>query len=171
MMRLAKSYPDPFGDSSKPNLMNSLKSAGVSFPKGGKAVFNEKDSELIVIATKSEMDQIDALVDKHGGQTGRQSRRPPKSEAERKLSSIVLPRVKFEEERLKDCVAYRVAEIKRHDPKKTGVAIELVEPKSEQLSKVTLDLTDIPAYQALRFTAELGGLKLKTSGKTATIAP
>ena len=168
--RLDKEHSDPFADAqAKPHLMNSLRSAGISFPKGGKAVYEEKDSRLVVRTTPDEMTKMDALVKKHGGGKAPKTRRPPKSPTERKLAAIVIPKVKFEQQPLKECVAYLNTEIKKHDPNKTGVLIKLEGNQTKQT--INLDVTDVSAAEALRFTAELAGLKVKTRGKIAIISP
>ena len=171
--RLSNAHSDPFAETkTKPNLMNSLRSAGISFPTGGKAVFNEKDSTLIATATPAEMKKIDALVDRYGASKGSKSRPAPKlSPIDQKLSSIILPKVQFDDKSIKECVASLSAEIKKRDPDNVGVPVKLELPKEGKVPNITLDLTDIPANLVLKFTAELAGLKLTTNDKGAVIAP
>lgn len=82
---------------------------------------------------------------------------------------IILPSVQFREILLKDAIAFIRHASSQHDPGKKGVNISI--KGDGGTSKITLDLKDVPVFEALRYCAELAGHQLSIVEDTFLLAP
>jgi len=85
-----------------------------------------------------------------------------------KAAKIVVPRVEFQEASLADVVNFFAFKSRELDPEKKGVNILLQAPPEAQAAKITLNLRDVPLLDAVRYTAEIAGLKM-TAGEHALV--
>lgn len=80
-----------------------------------------------------------------------------------KLDKIILPRVQFAGATIDEAVDFLRAKARTHDttttdPRLMGVPI-ILRKEAEPGLKITLDLTDVPLVEALRYVTELAGYK------------
>lgn len=85
-------------------------------------------------------------------------------------AEILLPSVQFEDATLEEAVEYVRIKSQQLDPAKQGLNI-LVKPGANAQARITLELKNVPAYEALRYTAELAGCRLVIDGKVMVIEP
>ncbi len=83
---------------------------------------------------------------------------------------IILPKVQFHEATLAEAVEFLRIKSRELDPEKKGLNI-LVKPGGDPLVKITLQLKDVPAYEALRYVAEVASCKLMVEGDVFVITP
>ena len=85
-------------------------------------------------------------------------------------AEILLPSVQFQDATLEEAVEYVRIKSQQLDPAKQGLNI-LVKPGANAQARITLELKNVPAYEALRYTAELAGCRLVIDGKVMVIEP
>jgi hypothetical protein len=85
-------------------------------------------------------------------------------------SEIILPKVQFHEATLAEAVEFLRIKSRELDPEKKGLNI-LVKPGGDPVVKITLQLKDVPAYEALRYVAEVASCKLMVEGDVIVITP
>lgn len=85
-------------------------------------------------------------------------------------AEILLPSVQFQDATLEEAVEYVRIKSQQLDPAKHGLNI-LVKPGANAQARITLELKNVPAYEALRYTAELAGCRLVIDGKVMVIEP
>jgi len=85
-------------------------------------------------------------------------------------AEILLPSVQFQDATLEEAVEYVRIKSQQLDPARQGLNI-LVKPGANAQARITLELKNVPAYEALRYTAELAGCRLVIDGKVMVIEP
>ena len=109
------------------------------------------------------------------------------SAVEKKLESITIPQVELRHAALRDAVQFLQAQIRMHDPGKTGVNFVIAKsaPPENQPSdpfaafgagpdtgpRVTLSMKDVSALQVIRSLMDVTGYSYKTEENTVTIIP
>jgi general secretion pathway protein D len=101
-----------------------------------------------------------------------------------KLNNLIIPKLDFDETPVSEAVEYLKQKTKELDPNKKGINIVLnLAPPTSQLQtnnsispiqsepKVTLNLHNIPLYEALKYIGKLADLKLKIEPYAVTIVP
>jgi len=102
--------------------------------------------------------------------TLRKSVAPQPSVFETKLRNIILPRVQFSGASIEEAVEYLRAKSRELDTlDKTGVQI-ILRPGGTKPGLISLDLTNVPLVEALRYCTELAGLTYKIEPYAVTIA-
>lgn len=101
--------------------------------------------------------------------TLRKSVAPQPSVIETKLRNIILPRVQFSGASIEEAVEYLRAKSRELDTlDKTGVQI-IIRPGGTKPGLISLDLTNVPLIEALRYCTELAGLTYKIEPYAVTI--
>ncbi len=100
----------------------------------------------------------------------------PKSAIQSKLEKIILPSVVFSGATIDEAIEFlrvksRDLDITTKDPKLKGVNIILSKDIIAAASKITLDLKDVPLSEALRYVAELAGLKYSVETYAVVFMP
>ncbi len=83
---------------------------------------------------------------------------------------IIIPKVQFHEATLAEAVEFLRIKSRDFDPEKKGLNI-LIKPGGDPMAKITMQLKDVPAYEALRYVAEISGGKLTVEGDVFVITP
>ena len=84
--------------------------------------------------------------------------------------AIILPTVQFQDATLTEAIEFLRVKSRELDPEKKGLNI-LVKPGGDPKAKITMALKDVPAYEALRYVAEIAGHKLTVEGDVFVITP
>jgi type II secretory pathway component HofQ len=98
-----------------------------------------------------------------------QAKREP-SPAEVQANKIIFPKVQFQDATLTEAVEFLRIKSRELDPEKKGLNI-LVKPGGDPKARITIQLKDVPAYEALRYCAEIAGHKLSMDGDVFVITP
>lgn len=166
-----------------------LASQGIPFPEGASAVFNPVTSQLIVKNTQSNLDLIETFNSSLLSQP-RPSGPPPIYPEQFRLSELsyerdaeddlrdqmnqtVFPEVRFDRAPLGEVLEWLVSKSRDFDSMAQGTR-ELplrVEPGTDVTQPITLELTDIPMSEALRYAAELAGMKYVIRDGEVVIVP
>ncbi len=93
------------------------------------------------------------------------------SAAAEKAKRITVARVDFQEAPLEDVVEFLKDESRELDPEKKGVNILLHAPPATRAAKITLQLRDVPLFDAVRYTADIAGLKLTAGENVLLLSP
>jgi hypothetical protein len=94
----------------------------------------------------------------------------PNTKPKPTAGDIILPKVQFREATLAEAVEFLRIKSRELDPEKRGLNI-LVKPGGDPMAKITMQLKDVPAYEALRYVAEISGCKLTVDGDVFVIHP
>jgi beta-lactamase regulating signal transducer with metallopeptidase domain len=116
----------------------------------GNAPENAKGRSLLLLIT--------ATLVNGGGEKPVPPSKP--AAAEEKAKRLVAPKLEFQEAPLEDVVNYLVDLSRQLDPDRKGVNILLQMTPGAKSPVVTLNLHNIPLLDALRYTADLTGLKV-----------
>ncbi len=92
------------------------------------------------------------------------------SPAEVQANKIILPKVQFQEATLTEAVEFLRVKSRELDPEKKGMNI-LVKPGGNPNDRITMQLKDVPAYEALRYCAEIAGHQLSASENAFILSP
>jgi beta-lactamase regulating signal transducer with metallopeptidase domain len=130
---------------------------------------------MVITAESISIDKGTGVVDANGDvkittAQGTISTEQAKVETKPSAGKIILPKVQFRDATLTEAVEFIRVKSRELDPEKKGVNI-LVKPGSDPKAKITMDLRDVPAYEALRYCAELSGCKLTVDGDAFVITP
>jgi len=130
---------------------------------------------MVITAESIRIDKGTGVVDASGDvkiktSEGTISTEQAKVETKPSAGKIILPKVQFRDATLTEAVEFIRVKSRELDPEKKGVNI-LVKPGSDPKAKITMDLRDVPAYEALRYCAELSGCKLTVDGDAFVITP
>lgn len=105
---------------------------------------------------------------------------PEESPAGAKALSIILPKVEFREATIQEVLEYLRVKAAEIDPEHAGVNIVLKLPPAPPAdssrinpadARITLQLTNIPLYEALKYAAELCDLQLVTTRNAMVLQP
>ncbi|MGY8641331.1 MAG: M56 family metallopeptidase [Verrucomicrobiales bacterium] len=157
------------GNSNSETAIEILEEAGITFPPGGSAIYNAKNSQLIVRNTSDQMELVEAFLDSLTPQIPETAVSPEIEAYLKKIESITLPSVEFVDTPIMDAVAFlqsRSVELDtlETDPAKKGINIVVAAGKIRD-TRLNLRLVNVPLSEALRYTAELagGGFKVDES--------
>jgi len=84
--------------------------------------------------------------------------------------AIILPTVQFQDATLTEAVEFLRIKSRELDPEKKGLNI-LVKPGGDPKAAITMQFSNVPASEALRYVAELAGCKLTVDGDVFVITP
>ena len=86
----------------------------------------------------------------------------------KKLESIIIPKIDFQNTALPEAIKILVEKTKESDPEKEGVAMELkgYDPAPGTLTEITLTLTNVPLLEAIQYVAALGVMKYSITPTT-----
>jgi len=99
---------------------------------------------------------------------------PPAQQAlTEKLKSITIEHAQFQETELQQVLPFFAEKIKKLDPKKEGVNLVLANQPSFDAKKVviTLELKNVSAYDALKYTAQAAGLRMQVDENAIVFTP
>lgn len=138
----------------------ALEEKGVSFPVGGSAVVVSEGTQLVVKTTRDGHAKVEALV------AAAVPASPPSPAAPvlplmKKAGEIIIPRVQLREATVAEAVDFLKVKSKELDKEKHGVNIIVRAEGVALTQRITLDLQDVPLSEALKYVAELAGLKVK----------
>jgi hypothetical protein len=138
----------------KADAKGVLEANGIQFGSVGSTVaFDGKN--LTFRNTPEQVELMDALVAQSSTKKGAQ---------------WVLPKVQFHEATLAEAVEFLRIKSRELDPEKKGLNI-LVKPGGDPMAQITMQLKDVPAYEALRYVAEVANCKLTVEGDVFVITP
>jgi hypothetical protein len=140
-------------------------SASIVSPRGGKTTIE---------ADKMQFDAQKGKLTADGGvkfKTDAAALRADKAEitvdpAAKKKSSLIFPKIMFSEAALDEVLHYIRAKAKEIDPAKKGVNIVVKHSKESPSAKLSLELSDVPLSELLKYVAKLSGLELFVEGDT-----
>lgn len=92
------------------------------------------------------------------------------SPAEVQANKIILPKVQFQEATLTEAVEFLRVKSRELDPEKKGLNI-LIKPSGNPNNRITMQLKDVPAYEALRYCAEIAGHQLSVGENAFILSP
>jgi hypothetical protein len=137
----------------KADAKGVLEANGIQFGSGATAAF---DGETLTFKnTPEQVELMDALVAQSSTKRGAQ---------------WVLPKVQFQDATLTEAIEFLRIKSRELDPEKKGLNI-LVKPGGDPTASITMQLSNVPAYEALRYVAELAGCKLTVEGDVFVITP
>ncbi|GEP46163.1 M56 family metallopeptidase [Brevifollis gellanilyticus] len=110
---------------------------------------------------------ITAKAKVSGGERPDQSS-APKGEAVDKAKQMILPKVQFRQASMEEAVEFFQVKM-RGDAGMAGINL-LLKPGGPK-ALISIDLHDIPLWEALRYVSELGNLTLAAEDKTITLSP
>jgi hypothetical protein len=92
---------------------------------------------------------------------------------ERKLKKIVIPELSLRQAGVQDVVAFIRATAKELDPEKGGVNILITLPVGDTSAQptLTLELRNVPLYDALRYCCEAGGFRMRIDDNAVVLTP
>jgi general secretion pathway protein D len=90
---------------------------------------------------------------------------------DQKLSSIFIPTIDFNGASIEDATSYLSSESKRIDPEHKGVNFIIQPEASTSAKQITLQLTNVPLGEALRYICQLAGVKDKVEDYAISIVP
>ncbi|MFZ2277395.1 MAG: M56 family metallopeptidase [Prosthecobacter sp.] len=88
-----------------------------------------------------------------------------------KAREIILTKVKFSDTTLLQAVEYLQAKSIELDPEHKGLNLVIEKPDYEKGPRITLDLTNIPLYEALSYVASLSNRVVRYEALATVIAP
>lgn len=94
----------------------------------------------------------------------------------RKMQKIVFPQVQFAGASIEEAIEFlrvksRDLDVEETDPAKKGVNIILKAGDTPITNSISLDLSDVPMVEALRYVTELSGMKYKVEPYAVLIVP
>ena len=92
------------------------------------------------------------------------------SPAEVQANKIILPKVQFQDATLTEAVEFLRVKSRELDPEKKGLNI-LIKPGGNPNNRITMQLKDVPAYEALRYCAEIAGHQLSVGENAFILSP
>lgn len=159
-----------------PTLMGTEKDAkkwlnmqGCLLHEGTSAVFNPETSQLIVKAAEPDLDKVEAVIEKLGVKP--KTPEPPTPDIVKRAQAMILPQVVFKEATLAEAVAFLQAKSRQLAADKGGVNIVLSDAASKSNAKLSLNLKDLPLWEALHYVAELAGMRLEAGDSAIVIKP
>lgn len=88
-----------------------------------------------------------------------------------KLQRIILPKVQFQGASLEESMRALDGMVTERDPEKKGVRMVVQTGSTPSTSQISLDLTDVPLIEALRYVTELAGFKYTIKTDHVVIVP
>ncbi len=164
-------------------VMDWLKEQGIVFNGDARAEFDAATGRLVVRNTKAMHDQIEAFLsiseetlgikpvlhDRYlAGLEDRLSRVRPTLDL---MERIVLPQVKFSGAPLREALDFLQTQSRALDPAGRGISIVLNTGDTPVVSTISLDLTNVPLAEALRYVTDLAGMKYKVESHAVQVLP
>jgi hypothetical protein len=154
----------PFGSTPSPSLLGTPAPTSqevLGLIAEGKAAYQKGDIEKAKAAfeTAYSMDSRNVTVINFLRQIRAvEATRPKSVNRERQLSAIIIPKIQFREATLSSALDFLKKEVDRLSGGRAPVSFVLQMPAEQANSlTVTLNLTNIPASEAIRYLAELAG--------------
>ena len=94
----------------------------------------------------------------------------PKVRPEPTGGAIIIPKVQFQGASLTEATEFLRVKSREFDPDKKGMNI-LIKPGGDPTATITMQLTNVPAYEALRYCAEIAGHELSADGDVFVVTP
>lgn len=142
---------------------------GVAFSEGASAIFIKGESELAVKNVPQELRRVDAILKAHGVRT--QSPEPPAPAIVKRAQAIVIPKIDFRGATLAEAVQFLRVKSRQLDPGKKGVNLTLIETEGQTATALSLNLKNVPLWNALRYVSELAGMRLEANEEAIVIQP
>ncbi|RBP47418.1 hypothetical protein DES53_101215 [Roseimicrobium gellanilyticum] len=183
---------DPFatGREVTASDMDILKAQGIAFPQGSMVRYDRDSQTLVISNTKPNLDLVDRLVSSlkpeddfadpmvnlnepavgfgkvHGGMDYNLE----------KMSKLIFPKVQFNNTSIEEAIEFlriksRDVDHMERDPSKKGVNLIIKPGAAPSTATISLDLTDVPMSEALRYVTELGGMKYKVEPFAVVVVP
>jgi hypothetical protein len=96
-------------------------------------------------------------------------------ETDRKLDSIVIPKIEFKDTPVREAFAFLAQQSKEHDKSgstgEQGVQFVLKIDANAEATLISLDLENMSLREALRYTCMLAGLKFQADKRVVLVAP
>ena len=91
----------------------------------------------------------------------------------KKSKSIIIPEMAFREANVRDAVAFLNQAAKQSDPDKEGVNILVMLPPGDATAQptLTIELHNVPLYDALRYSCEALGLHMRIDDNAVVLSP
>ena len=130
---------------------------------------------MVITAESISTDKGTGVVDASGDvkittSQGTLSTEQARAQMKPTAGAIILPTVQFQDATLTEAIEFLRVKSRELDPEKKGLNI-LVKPGGDPKAKITMALKDVPAYEALRYVAEIAGHKLTVEGDVFVITP
>jgi beta-lactamase regulating signal transducer with metallopeptidase domain len=138
------------------------------------AVYTPASHRLMMRNTLANHDLLSALIDDYAARNPGKSAGAASREmtlVERKLNSIVLPKLQYHEAAPRECLEHLETISARFDPEKTGVKFTVRLPEETPDARITLSVQNIPLIEALRFVTSLGNLGYRITENEVLVAP
>tara|TARA_R110002096_G_scaffold318022_8_gene512422 strand:- start:2489 stop:4708 length:2220 start_codon:yes stop_codon:yes gene_type:complete len=174
---VAYKVPDTFLDEDhvarenlpSPSAMEWARKHGIDGPKGFSLVHNRGTNQLIVRATEKAHDAIAKLIPRS---TAAPEPDPAISAYEAKLKRIVIPQIEFQDTPIESALQFLALRSKQldteeADPAKKGINLII---RDDSDAKISLRLSNVPLSEALRYTAQLAGMKVEIQSNAVVIA-
>ena len=182
---VTKDYYFPIGTLEKASSVRGhLESQGVTFGSGATATYTPYNGRLVLHNTVEQQQLVDAIRDSliQPAQSIAFGMKPDVRGTEgitKRLNTIIIPKMVFHEASIKDAINFLRQKSKEVDPTHEGVNLVLkwdglVEPSTkpgENETRITLSLTDIPLFEALRYITYQANLKVKIDPYAVSIVP
>jgi lipopolysaccharide export system protein LptA len=91
------------------------------------------------------------------------------SPMEKKLKSIIVPRLEFQDAHIEDALEFFRAVSREADPKRHGVNIVYKPRAGQDNPSVSMSLTQVPLFDAIRFLTEVGGVDFRITDSAVII--
>lgn len=136
---------------------------GIDGPQGFSAVHNHANNWIIVRATEKGQEEIATRLQNLEKE---REQFEMKQAVEAKLDRIIIPSVDFRDTPIQDAFSFLQKQSvqlddQETDPAKKGINLIIRGLPEDRSPTVTLKLTNVPLSQALRYTAELAGMKMQ----------
>ncbi len=95
----------------------------------------------------------------------------PATMLRRKLEQIILPEINLRDAVAADAVMHLRDESRRLDPAKEGVNIVWQLPPDAKANRVTLSLRSVPVGEALRYVAQMAGVRYRIETHAVVFSP
>ena len=127
---------------------------------------------LAISGCRPDTPEISASVPENGGEASEVSESAPEESAMvEKLKSIVVPRIEFVNTPLSDAVAYLVHRGRELDPEGEGINVVMAGELEAESVQVTLELTNVPLAEAVKYTAQLAGARITVEEHAIVFSP
>ncbi len=167
---VTRAYKLPVGAAAKvANAKEWLGSKGVAFDGAASAA-------LVVKNTQEQQQAVEAIVSTlvagdAGGPPAAAAPTAPQSPLVAKASAIIIPTVQFRDATIAEALDFLRAKARALDPDKKGVSIMIRDSDLPKDAHISLDLKNVPLTEALRYTAELGGLEVVAEAYAFILKP
>lgn len=172
------------------SVVDLLKTQGIQFPEGANAAYDAEAEALVARNTQPNLDQVEAFVesmqraDKTDDLGMQEFDEMPQNgqgaDASRyytnKMDRIIIPRVQFQGASIEEALEFlriksRDFDTVERDPSRKGINLIAKFGSTPSTAQISLDLKDVPMTEALRYVAELAGMKYKIEPYAVLVVP